>query len=205
MIRAPKISWILENKCFFLDLGSWVARNALQSIGNYFYSIVRIVFLKINLSPRFVSRCSGTPRDYCAKRLLRPGPRKLEMSVCPSVRPFVRPFAIYVIFAKSIWTPDTLRSPSQNEHFCVAEQNPKSLTRMLPLMCKFWWSLFWSKTVFLPKKYHRLLGMKTYENHQNRCSLTVCFWVDLVKNHSFPVDAHVTQRMTRSIIFAISN
>ena len=132
------------------------------------------------------------------------------MSVCPSVRPSVRPFVrpsvraseIFAIFAKSIWTPDTLRSPSQNEHFGVSGQNQKSLTRMLPLMCKFWWSLFWSKTVFLPKKYHRLLGVKTYENHQNRCSLTVCFWVDLTKKYSFPVDAHVTQRMTRSIIFA---
>ena len=106
------------------------------------------------------------------------------------------------LVAALIWTPDTLRSPSQNEHFCVAEQNPKSLARMLPLMSVFWWSLFWSKTVFLPKKYHRLLGVKTYENHQNRCSLTVCFWVDLIKKYSFPVDAHVTQRMTRSIIFA---
>ena len=101
-----------------------------------------------------------------------------------------------------IWTPNTLRSPSQNEHFGVSGQNLKSLARMLPLMSVFWWSLFWSKTVFLPKKYHRLLGVKTYENHQNRCSLTVWFWVGLVKKYSFLVDAYVTQRMTRSIIFS---
>ena len=56
--------------------------------------------------------------------------------------------------------------------------------------------------MFLPKKYHRLLGVKTYEKHRNRCLLTVCFSVDLTKKYLFPIGAHVTQRMTRSIIFA---
>ena len=150
------------------------------------------------------------PKGYCVeppKNIIARSAYYVPVPVnwkCPSVRrPFVRPSEIFEIFAKGIWTPNTLRSPSQNEHFGVSGQNQKSLTRMLPLMCKFWWSLFWSKTVFLPKKYHRLLGVKTYGNHQKRCSLTVCFWVDLTKKYYFPVDAHVTQRMTRSIIFCI--
>ena len=144
-----------------------------------------------------------TTSSYCAKRLLRPGPRKWE---CPSVRPSVRPCVcpsvcvsvIFTIFAKGIWTPNTLRSPSQNEHFCVSDHIWNSI-HVCYLLCPNFMITFLLKNVFLSKKYPHLPGTKTCENHQNWCSLTVWFWSILFKKYSFRVETYVTQRMTSQL------
>ena len=132
---------------------------------------------------------------FCAKRFLRPGPRKCE---CPSVRPSVRPSQIFEIFAKGIWTPHTLRSPSQNEHFGVARPIWKSI-HVCYLLCPNFLINFLLKNAFLSKKYPHLPGTKTCENHQKWCSLTVWFWSILFKKYSFRVETYVAQRMTSQL------
>ena len=133
----------------------------------------------------------------CAKRLLRPGPRKLEMSVRPSVR------TRFSRFLRTAYEPGTASDPLRKMSTLVSLVKTWKAWHVCYLLCRYFDDHFFDqKQYFYQKKYHRLLGVKTYENHRNRCSLTVCFWVDLIKKYSFPVDAHVTQRMTRWILFA---
>ena len=123
---------------------------------------------------------------------------QMWMSVCPSVRPCVRVSGFFAIFAKSIWPCDTLRSPSQNEHFCVSDHIWNSI-HVCYLLCPNFMITFLLKNAFLSKKYPHLPGTKTCENHQNWCSLTVWFWSILFKKYSFRVETYVTQRMTSQL------
>ena len=90
---------------------------------------------------------------YCAKRLLRPGPRKWECpSVRPSVRVCVRVCKIFVIFAKGIWEPPRGASAlwpktviKKEVFFCIF--NLLYLLRYLELEAHVLWEKIWEHGV----------------------------------------------------------
>ena len=112
------------------------------------------------------------PANFCAKRLLRPGPRKLEMSVCPSVRSSVRDLCD---FCEEHMDPEHPQIPFAKRALLCGGTKPEKLDTYATSYVQILMITFLIKTLFLPKKYHRLLGVKTFENHQNQWALTVCF------------------------------
>ena len=95
--------------------------------------------------------------NYCAKRFLRPGPRKCE---CPSVRPSVRPCVRVCVrpcvrdfrdFCEGHMASEHSQIPFAKRALLCVRSHLKFYPRMLPLMSKFYDHFFAKKCIFIKK------------------------------------------------------
>ena len=106
-------------------------RNMTNTLTNSSYQ--QITFQKGQVVEFYLENTTKTRCVLREKRLLRPGPRKLEMSVCPSVRPFVRPR--FTRFLRRAYGPRTPSDPLRKTSTFVWRNKTRKAWHVCYLLC----------------------------------------------------------------------